>query len=315
MSIVLFPKESPAMKTKRAAKPHDLLPLSPTEEEILRIMSTYRYMTALDVAYSIGRPKAVTHVRSALSRLAGGADHKERECLYRFPLPSGKAGNPERVFTLGATGLDVVKSLGIPAEWYHRPSKVGRLTHNHLAHQLLLTRFVLCACLFTSHNPDYTLADVRLCYDIGRSLDKRAGEVVVPDAWLHFERVADGAHFPVLVEIDRGSEFQERFKSHVKGRLAFIRSGEYTRVFGTPAVIIAYATTGRTQTHADRRRETMCAWTMEVLGELNIENWAGIFRFTAAVVYERLYEEGQVLFTKPVWYRPDSPTKAIPLLG
>jgi hypothetical protein len=178
-----------------------------------------------------------------------------------------------------------------------------------------LTRFVLSACRFASHSPDYTLAEVRLCYDIERGLGKRAGEAVVPDAWLDFERVTDGVRFPVLVEIDRGSEFQERFKNHVKGRLAFIRSGEYARVFGTPAVIIAYATTGRLQAHADSRRNTMAAWTMEVLGEMALGNWAGIFRFTSALEYTRLYEEGHALFTTPVWYRPDAPSTPILLLG
>jgi hypothetical protein len=302
------------MKLKRGAKATIPPPLSPTEEEILRIMSTYRYMTALDVAYSLNRPKSVTHVRSALSRLAGGADNKERECLYRFPFPSGKAGNPERIFTLGAAGREIVRSLGIPVDWYYRPSKTGRFSGSYLAHQLLLTRFVLCACHFTSHNPEYTLADVRLCYDIEQSLGKRAAETVVPDAWLDFARVADGERFPVLIEIDRGTEFQEHFKRHINGRLAFIRSGEYARVFGAPAVIIAYATTGRIPAHADSRRETLVTWTKEVLQELRLENWAGIFRFTSAVEYTRLFEQGDELFTKPVWYRPDSPAP-LPLLG
>jgi hypothetical protein len=59
----------------------------------------------------------------------------------------------------------------------------------------------------------------------------------------------------------------------------------------------------------------MAAWTMEVLRELEIENWAGIFRFTSELDYTRLYEQGRELFTSPVWYRPDTPLKAVPLLG
>jgi hypothetical protein len=302
------------MKAKRTAKSHELLPLSPTEEEILRVISTYRYMTAVDVAHCLFSPTSLTHVRSILKRLAGGDDGKERQCLYRFPLPSGQPGNRERVFTLGSAGRELVQSLGIPVEWYYRPSKTGRLSGSYVAHQLLLTRFVVCACRFTSQTPDYTLADVRLSYELDKQVPRREGETVVPDAWLNFERVTDRVRFPVLLEIDRGSEFQERFKNHVKGRLVFIRSGEYARVFGIPAVIIAYATTGRTQAHADSRRETMAAWTMEVLRELKLESWAGIFRFTSAVEYTRLYEQGNDLFTKPVWYRPDSPTP-LPLLG
>ena len=207
----------------------------------------------------------------------------------------------------------VVESLGIPVDWYYRPSKTGRLSSTHLAHQLLLTRFVVCACHFTSQHPDYSLADVRLCYELEKSLPQRAGEAVVPDAWLHFAR-DDGRKFPVLVEIDRGTEYQERFKNHVRGRLEFIRSGDYAHVFGTPAVIIAYATTGQVQEYAETRRKTMCAWTMEVLTELELESWAKVFRFASAVVYKTLYEEGQALFTKPVWYQPDSPATPVPLL-
>jgi hypothetical protein len=73
------------MRPKSAAKAHEFLPITPTEEEILKTMSTYRYMTALDVAYALFSPKSLTHVRSILTRLAGGEDYKERQCLYRFP--------------------------------------------------------------------------------------------------------------------------------------------------------------------------------------------------------------------------------------
>jgi Replication-relaxation len=303
------------MKAKSGAKAHEFLPVTPTEEEILKTMSTYRYMTALDVAYSLFSPTSLTYVRSILTRLSGGEDYKERQCLYRFPWPTGKAGNPERIFTLGAAGREIVQNLGIPVTWYYRPSKTGRLNSSYLAHQLLVTRFIICACRFTNQHPDYSLADVRLSYELEKQVPKREGETVVPDAWLHFERVADSVGFPILLEIDRGSEYQERFKNHVRGRLEFIRSGDYARVFGTQAVVIAYATTGRIQEHADTRRKTMCDWTMEVLRERELERWAGIFRFTSAVVYTRLYEEGYALFTQPVWYRPDSPATALPLLG
>src|SRR5215510_26997 len=123
------------MKTKSAAKAQEFLPLSPTEEEILKVMSTYRYMTAVDVAHCLFSPKSLTHVRSILTRLAGGDDYKERHCLLRVPLPSAEAGNRERIFTLGSVGRKVVQSLGIPVDWYYRPSKTGRLSGSYLAHQ------------------------------------------------------------------------------------------------------------------------------------------------------------------------------------
>jgi hypothetical protein len=82
------------------------------------------------------------------------------------------------------------------------------------------------------------------------------------------------------------------------------------KVFGIPAVMIAYVTTGQIPTYRETRVKTMAAWTREVLSELKMERWAGLFRFTSAV-FESLYEDAQTLFEKPVWYRPDSPTPVL----
>jgi hypothetical protein len=308
------------MKTKRAPQaPTHPQPLTPTDEEILRTMHTYRYMTALDVAYSLFSPNSLSHVRRILALLSGGKDYQERQFLYRFPLPSAKAGNRERIYTLGAAGREVVESSGIPVDWYYRPSKTGRLSHSHLAHQLLVTRFVAATCSWASKQSEYSLADVRLSYELEKGVAMleerydRASAAVIPDGWLLVERVSDGVRFPMLLEIDRGSEYQERFKQHVRGRLEFIRSGDYAEVFHTPAVMIAYATTGPIAEQRDRRVKTMAAWTRDVLAELSLDDWAGVFRFTA-VTYETLYTEVQALFTEPVWYRPDAPTP-VPLLA
>jgi hypothetical protein len=207
----------------------------------------------------------------------------------------------------------------VPVEWYARPYQAERLSHSHLAHQLTLTRFVVSACQWIRTHPEYTLADMRLCYEIEKRIakltgaDERTAALVIPDGWLLFERAADRARVPVLVEIDRGSEYQERLKNHIRARLAFIHSGDYAKVFGIPAVMIAYVTTGQIPAYRETRVKTMAAWTQEVLSELKMDRWAGIFRFTSAV-YETLYEDAHTLFEKPVWYRPDASTP-LPLLG
>jgi hypothetical protein len=41
-----------------------------------------------------------------------------------------------------------------------------------------------------------------------------------------------------------------------------------------PAVIMAYATTGQLPTYGETRRQTLGAWTMNVLTELKMETWA-----------------------------------------
>jgi hypothetical protein len=47
----------------------------------------------------------------------------------------------------------------------------------------------------------------------------------------------------------------------------------------------------------------MNAWTREVLAELSLQNWGGIFRFTA-VEFDNLYDQAASLFEEPVWLRP-----------
>jgi hypothetical protein len=202
------------------------------DEDILKAVNTYRYMTAKDITYLLFSPSSITYARERLAALAGGEDSKERAYLYRFAMPS-KTGSRERVYTLGSAGREALMNLGFPVEWYPRPYQAEWLSHSHLAHQLTLTRFIVSACQWVRNHPEYTLADMRLCYEIEKRMAKLSGEkertaaLVIPDGWLLFERAADRARFPVLVEIDRGSEYQERLKNHVRARLAFIDSGDY----------------------------------------------------------------------------------------
>jgi hypothetical protein len=133
----------------------------------------------------------------------------------------------------------------------------------------------------------------------------------VPDAYLCFER-SDGEIFSVLVEIDRGTEYQERFKAHVLARLELILSGTFARVFQTQAVIVAYAAAGEPPESRERRRMTMQRWAQEVIAERMPNNvkrqqqWLGIFRFCS--LPEDIYTNINALFAEPCWYSPNSPS-------
>jgi hypothetical protein len=266
------------------------------DEQILREIYQYRYMTALDVAWLLFKPTSKTHVLEILSRLAGGKDTQTHAHLYRFGLPSH--GNPERVFTLGAKGRRFLAECGLPKKGYFYPYKTNHISHRHLEHSLLLTRCIVCANVWTRQQTGFNLLQVRFGYEFRRA-------PVVPDAWLLFERVSNSNRLPIFLEIDRGREYQKQFKEHLCSRIKFIEDGSYTRMFGSRSVTIAYATTGEIPEYRDRRRRTMAQWTKEVLVDLHKENWTDIFRFTC-IERESLFD--LALFDKPVWYRPDSPT-------
>jgi hypothetical protein len=296
--------------------------LTPRHEQILQTIYEYRYVTAQDITHLLFSKGSLAYVRKMMSAMAGGKDQQARHYLYRFPFPTGAAGNRERIFTLGALGRDfLANNLGMPVDWYFRPYKSDHLSHSHILHHLLLTRFVVAAKAHTRNHPQISLLQSRLCHELahnqatiaGKKKQKAATPVIIPDAWLLFALRANGARFPVMLEIDRGTEFRAKFQAQMKARLEFIRSGEYTKVFEQPAVILAYVTLENRSSHNQTRVKTMAAWTQTVLSELELENWGVIFRFTA-ISLDTLFADMPTLLEKPVWYRPDK-SEPVPLFG
>lgn len=283
--------------------------LSKRGEDVLRAVHFYRYVTALDIAHLLYSPSSITHVRSLLASLCGGADGSGNAYLYRFALPSVSVGNTEKVYILGRLGREFLESEGEAVNWHYRPEAGRRLSFSQLIHNLTLTRVLIAAKRFGEMDPHFSLAQVRTCYELGAQARatgsdgrEKAGEGgVIPDGWLLFERAGGG--FPVLLEIDRGTMYRERFKAHVASRIAFVRSGAYQRMLGTEAVVIAYATTGQAGEAHEGRRKALCSWTQEVLREQQRERWADVFRF-ASVSLAGIYKSG--LFEKAVWFKPDS---------
>jgi hypothetical protein len=193
---------------------------------------------------------------------------------------------------------------------------VRGFSYNQVVHNLVLTRFLVAAKVWSKTHPDYKLSQTYLYYEIANLPGFRVKKefTVIPDAWLLFERrkKIEGINaFPILLEIDRGMEYEKRFKEHVRGRMEFIkRDGAYSQIFGTPSVTIVYATTGQTPEYREARRRAMSVWTKEVLAELGKESWASVF-LIGSLEPERIYETA--LFDSPMWFSPGS-DKPVPLL-
>jgi hypothetical protein len=289
-------------------------------EEILRAIYFYRFMTSMDLARLLYSPKSITYVRDILSSLAGGEDFKNGQFLYRFRLPSFSSGGGVRIFTLGSKGRDfLANELGLPVDWYYRPSKTKYLSYSQVQHNLLLTRLLVAAHAWAAKQPDFKLVRTRICYELAREAAtveiNKEGKVeklkVTPDAWIEFER-NDGKKFPILLEVDRGMEHGKKYMSHVRSRIEFIRSGAYKKMFQTDAVLISYITTGDLPEYRESRRKAMCRFTQGVLSDLHKETWAPIFRF-ASVEFNQLYST-PLFEDEPVWYTLDSPTP-VPLFA
>lgn len=165
-----------------------------------------------------------------------------------------------------------MRELGLSINWHSRPQDATHLSYGFISHNLTLTRFLVCAHLFAKKSA-YSLDDVRISYGMEGA--------VITDAWLLFKK--GGRKYPILLEIDRGSEYQHKFKKHVWSRIQFLESGEYQNVFASKGCAIAYATTGELSEYREARARAMRTWAMEILEEMNMEKWAQVLRFTSVV--------------------------------
>jgi hypothetical protein len=280
---------------------------------ILQDISELRVATAKDVALLHFTPHSLTYARTLLSRLAGKKDQQEGEYLYRILPPRTTSGNGERAYALGSKGAQALTDItGMPVSWYCLPSKLKDVSFSFLRHGLLLTRIVAALTYFVRTHPEYSIIERRLFYELARMQLPATGEAtekshylpVIPDAWVYLER-SDGEETPLWIEADCGTEMRKKFQAYLTARIAFLQSGDYERVFGTRAVLMCFLTTGHSEDYKDVRRRALQRWTLEVLAERQLEDWASVFRF-AAIGY-------QELFTAPwcdgtIWYFPDSQT-------
>jgi hypothetical protein len=270
--------------------------LTARDEEILKAVAYYRYITLRDIVALRFSPGALTHARKVLSALCGGKDLQTHHYLCRFTLPS-QNGTRERVYVLGARGRRLLQGQGIQVSNYFRPHKLKFLSYSYVLHNLILTRTLIAAQAWAKQHPAFFLTDKRISYELSGK--------VIPDGWLFFEEhTAQNVYeLPVLFEIDRGMEDKYKLRNHVRGRINYIQSGEYKREFSTDLATIAYATTGHSEAYRNSRRQAMCAWIMELLREMRLTDWTRVFK-VASIEFNRLYDNA--LFEAEVWYTPDS---------
>jgi hypothetical protein len=273
-------------------------PLSLREEEILRTVRYYRYITTQDIIALYFTPSVKKYAQALMAKLAGNEDLDTHNYLCRFTLPSVHKRAQEKVYVLGSAGRRVLKTMGLSVDWYFRPHKLKFLSYSYIIHNLILTRFLVACEKWTRDHPTYSLSDKRICYELSGK--------VIPDAWVMFtEETKDGIYDQaIMFEIDRGMEARDKFRQHVLGRIDYFQSGEYKKTFNTNTACVAYATTGQLPEYREARRKAMCAMIMQVLKERRLENWAGVFKVTS-LEFHTLYDNA--LLEDEVWYRPDSP--------
>jgi hypothetical protein len=307
--------------------------ISERYQEILEAIHTYRFVTAWDMTRLLYTPTSINHVREILSLLSGKQDHAEADYLYRFPLPTTRVGNTEKIYTLGARGRAYLQSCGMDIDWYFRPYKFQftddvMTYYQPCLHALTLTRFLVAAKVFVKKHPEWELPTLRTEYALKQEIAEEKAKkhaatitltpdngkaeekiMVIPDAWLEFHHTTSkkGSWHPVFLEIDRATEQQRYFKRQIRARALFLANGGYKKLFGTNKGVIAYATTGN-----QTRVQTMRKWTKEVLDELDLKKLSSRFLFCSLT--PSWEQDENALFLAPLWSRA-SDKHLVPLLS
>ena len=136
--------------------------LTSRDEEVLRAVWYYRYITARDLTNLLFAKTSITHMREILATLSSGEDLQTNNYLCRFTLPSVN-GTREKVYVLGAKGRRVLTEMGLPPTWYFRPHKLKFLSYGYVLHNLILTRTMIAGGLWAHEHPDFSLISKYIC--------------------------------------------------------------------------------------------------------------------------------------------------------
>ncbi len=238
------PKSLPPQSSKQP------LIIKKRHAQILTAVRSLRFVTVADIQKLLFTyPTTSKHVGKILSDLSGGDDYLPRHYLFRFPLPDTKPGNPTRIYTLGSLGLTFMRrELGMAINWSFHPDKLQHMNYYPLQHALTLTRFLVEIQAYCRKQKEIRVTRMVTQYDLPglfrETTKKDANRHLtcspVPDAFLDLEYLKeDGSHsrfVPVLVEIDRATEYRTSFQARLASRLAFIKpEGLCRELFGIKA--------------------------------------------------------------------------------
>jgi Replication-relaxation len=289
-------------------------PLILTEPQVRVLHATHfcRFLCAQDLCHLHWSSNSITYVRDLLANLA------KHKYLYRFQLPSVHSGGigAERIYTLGAAGRKFMEKSGFKIDYCYRPHKIRHASYGAVLHNLILSRTLIAASTWAKKQTEFKLLRTLTCYELSKNapsiqLTNAKGEremvKVIPDAYLLFQKLNNNKHecfYQVILELDRGTEFQKRFVKSIRTRLEFIKdSGAYRRLLGMEPknVIIAYITTGDRPEYRESRRRAMSEWTMRIISQSDLNNLPCSFLFCSVVASE-IYNIP--LFDGAGWFKP-----------
>lgn len=303
--------EKAAPKPTKTRRIPDVLTL--VDENILKTIYQYYYMTVVQVVKSLGYSvNSLPTVRTRLLHL------EKKGYLASLILPTVGAGNSPKIFSLGSLGIRRLRDEGYEVPNRFHPSEQKEKQYLFLKHTLAVNDVLIAAKHVEDAFPQITLYDFLHERELKRDPEKftitlyketedETKEAVVwkqqdfyfvPDAFLdfHIEQENKTLRSALLLELDRDTTERRRFQEKIRGLLTYVKSGRHVRRYKARNITVAFVTTG-----GQKRVEKMREWTRTELSKTH-DTWGygKTFVFTALphVI------DPATLFLSPVWEFP-----------
>ena len=267
---------------------------------MLAALLRYHVLTGDQLTKLLYSPTWKTWVKYELLRLYHAG------YVERAPIAT-RQGQAPLCYAVTSTAVTALRAAGLTEKERGRPYRVHRITEGTLAHNLAVAEMMIAAERLVKAQATLELA--RLLHDL--DLQRTAQPFIasdgrphkaIPDAYLDFiVREEGGYRRPIWLEIDRGSENEQRFRNKIRMLIEYTDSA-YREHYGRRAVTIAIVAVGGTPHLAQLTRWTEAE--LEALGAQDLDR----FRLAALRlnwdVKEAQRPSPVAIYREPVWYRP-----------
>jgi Replication-relaxation len=290
---------------KTQSRSHSPLVLSGVLDKILKeAVYPYHLLTAKQITrllYPTEKLGMHTTIKNRLKQLT------DAKYLTAAHLPTADGVRPF-VYYLGLQGRKLLKEEGYTIDTFFEKADLQTRSYGWFMHLLETNNFLIQAAILEKAVPSIHLFDWQHDFTIAANpiltTDPKGERVEIkPDGFLDFrytfgkEAEPRTRRFCFLVELDRGTESDEKFRRKIRYYLIAHEQEKLTPHFHTKQLTIIFPTTA-----GARRVEKMRQLTRRELGDSKEDSYRNqMFKFTAIPPLMQLPQDSKTLFCTPLW--------------
>jgi hypothetical protein len=297
------------MPKQAAAKPFLTKAL---ERIVTEAVYSYHLLTARQITRLLYPSEKLGMFTTIKTRLKALTDAKYLTAAH---LPTAEGVRPY-VYCLGLAAKKYLRDEGTSVAIWFEKAELESRSPGWYYHILELNDFLITAAILEKSLPTLTLVewehDFTIAKDPPQSL-KKDGKLaqVHPDGFLHLAHTITTAdsetktrHYRFLVELDRGTESDEKFKKKIRDYLMLSQQGALQERFHGQRLVYLFPTTAGARRVAKMRElaKRELATHDKTIVQSSYQNQQ--FKFASVPPLLADQPDAQILFTTPCWYVP-----------